>query len=265
MKTGTKRVLFCFLLITLTCGASHARATSSWFEKIKSFFTQTSDAESATVVSEPTELVPSAPEEKKPVFDFSEKTIGNRSAPIKIHIFTSLTCNHCPAVHSQIMPHLEENYVKSNEAFIILEDFPIDARAMTASLISRCLTGDRYFAFIETLFENQRHWAFSENLQESILPYVKLAGLNEEDMLSCATNEEALKEVTRQRNLAIMRYKIHATPTLILQSGKQKKVFEGVPHIAELDKAIEELKKQHTGSWPSDGSAGQVGTTTGAP
>lgn len=265
MKTGTKHTLFCFLLLTFTCTVTSAQAAPSWFEKIKSFFTRTPDAEQTTVVSEPTELVTPEPEEKKPVFDFSEKTIGNRSAPIKIHIFTSLTCNHCPVVHSRIMPHLEEKYVKNNEVLLILEDFPLDARAVTASLISRCLSGEQYFAFIETLFENQRHWAFSANLQESILPYVKLAGLSEEEMLACATNEEALKEVTRQRNLALMQYKIHATPTLVLQLGKEKKVFEGVPHIAELDKAIEDLKKQYTGPWPSDSSEGQVATTTGAP
>lgn len=258
MKNGTKRFILSFLILTLTCSSALAQEKLSWFQKIKNFFKgETAGQETSEVITSVEQTKSPVEEKKQPVFDFSEKTIGDRSAPIKINIFTSLTCTHCPIVHSQIMPHLEKNYVQKNEAILILSDFPLDNRAVTASLISRCLSGDKYFAFIETLFENQSHWAFAPNLQEALLPYVKLAGMSEEEMIACATNEDALKEVARQRNLALLRYKIHATPTLILQLGKETKKFEGVPHQADLDKAIEELKKTYKGPWPlpSDGDA----------
>lgn len=252
MRNATKSFIFSFLLLTLTSSSALAQTETSWFQKIKNFFTG-SPAPETTAPARPTASeTPSAEtESSKPVFDFSEKTVGNREAPLKIHIFTSLTCPHCPVVHTQLMPYIQEKYVDKNEALIILEDFPLDTRAVTASLISRCLSGEQYFAFMESLFENQMKWAVAPNLQEALLPYAKLAGLTEDEMTACATDESALKELTRQRNLAIMQFKIHATPTLILQLGKEKEFLEGVPSRSDLDRAIERLKKTYKGSWPA--------------
>lgn len=251
MKTGVKVFLFGFLFLTSAVSAS-AQESASWLQKIKSFFTGASPAEQTRPVeTQEKKVKASVPEKKKPVFDFSEKAIGNREAPLKINVFTSLTCPHCTNAHTQLLPYLKEKYVATNEAIIILNDFPIEPRAMTASLISRCLSGDAYYAFIETLFENQRSWAVANDIQEALRPYAKLAGLNEEDMVACATDSSAMKEIVRQRNLAIMRYNIHATPTFVMQLGKEKEIFEGAPSRTDIDERIEKLKKTYTGVWPS--------------
>lgn len=251
MKTAAKAFLFSFLFLNLTVSSVLAQENDSWLGKIKNFFTKKPEAEQVQTVNKAEKKTkPQAPAKKKPVFDFSEKAIGNREAPLKINIFTSLTCPHCTNVHTQLIPYLEEKYVKKNEALLILSDFPIEARAMTASLISRCLTGDNYHAFIGTLFENQKAWTAAPDVQEALLPYAKLAGLTEEDMIACATDESASKELIRQRNLAIMRYKIHATPTFVLQLGKEKEIMQGAPSRSEIDQAIEKIKKTYKGPWP---------------
>ncbi|MBO4521167.1 MAG: thioredoxin domain-containing protein [Alphaproteobacteria bacterium] len=250
MKIGTKAFLFGFLFLTAASSPVLAQENASWIQKMKSFFKKPEVEQTQTVSKAEKKTEAPLPAKKKPVFDFSEKTIGNREAPLKINIFTSLTCPHCTGVHTQLLPYLKEKYVDKNEALIILTDFPLEQRAMTASMISRCLTGDGYFAFMDTLFENQRTWATAPEIQEALLPYAKLAGLTEEEMVACATDEAASKELVRQRNLAIMRYKIHATPTLVLQIGKEKERLEGAPSRAELDQVIEKLKKTYKGSWP---------------
>lgn len=251
MKSVLKGVTFGFLLLALTGSFAFAQTETSWIQKIKNFFSAPSTSETTQAVRTEQTETPAAAENKKPVFDFSEKTVGNREAPLKIHIFTSLTCPHCSGVHTQLMPYIREKYIDTNEALVILEDFPLDTRAFTASLISRCLSGDRYFAFMEALFENQMKWAVAPNLQEALLPYAKLAGMNEDEMTACATDESALKELTRQRNLAVMQFKIHATPTLVLQMGGDKEVLEGAPARVDLDKAIERLKNKLAGTQPA--------------
>ena len=257
MKIFCKTILSVFLFSICIPANAVAQENTSWFQKIKEFFSGDS------AKAEQTEIIPEdqsdtlqakpnpAPVKKKIVADFSEKTIGDKDAPLKINVFTSLTCPHCSGVHTQLLPYLKKKYVNTKEALIILNDFPLEQRAMTASLVAHCLTGDSYFAFVDTLFENQRHWAVAQDEREALLPYVKLAGLNEEEMISCAMDEAASKEMIRQRNLAIMRYKIHATPTIILQLGKEKERFEGVPSRSDVDQAIEKLKKTYKGSWPN--------------
>lgn len=251
MKTGMKVFLFSIMFLTSVASSAQARENASWLQKIKNFFSGKPTEEQTVVVSDTVTKETPAPENKKTVFDFSEKTIGNREAPLKINIFTSLTCPHCTNAHTQLLPYLQEKYVDTNEALIILTDFPIEPRAMTASMVSRCLSGNNYFAFMETLFENQRTWATAPDVQAALLPYAKLAGLSEEDMISCATDKAAEKELIRQRNLTIMRYKVHATPTFILQLGKETERFEGAPSRNDIDQAIEKLKKTYTGEWPS--------------
>lgn len=250
MKIGTKAFLFGLLFLTATASSVSAQENVSLFQKIKNFFKKPAVEQTQIVAETKKETAAPVPKKKKPVFDFSEKTIGNREAPLKINIFTSLTCPHCTNVHTQLLSYIKEKYVDTNEALIILTDFPLEQRAMTASMISRCLSGESYFAFMDTLFENQRTWSSAPDVQEALLPYAKLAGLTEEEMTACATDEAASKELIRQRNLAIMHYKIHATPTLVFQLGKEKERLEGAPSRADLDQMIEKLKKTYKGPWP---------------
>ena len=250
MRNVAKVFLFGFMFSTATTVSASAQENTSWLQKVKGFFKRPA-VERMQPAEEAKEKTETPVSEKKVSFDFSEKTIGNREAPLKINIITSLTCPHCTGVHTQLLPYLKERYVDTNQALIILTDFPLEQRAMTASMISHCLTGDGYFAFMETLFEKQRVWALAPDIQEAVLPYAKLAGLSEADVRSCATDKAAEKELIRQRNLTIMRYKIHATPTIILQLGKEKQKFEGAPSRKDIDEAIEKLKTGYTGTWPS--------------
>lgn len=252
MKVSTKALVFSFLLSISFTSPVYAQESASWLQKFKNFFSKSSQTEQVKTTEEAKEETNgNVPEKKGPVFDFSEKTIGNREAPIKIHVFTSLTCPHCTQAHTQIVPYLKEKYVSNNEALIILHDFPLEQRAMTASLVSLCLTGHDYFAFIDTLFENQSTWAVAQDVQQALLPFAKLAGLSEENMIACATDEAATKEIIRQRNLAVMRYKIHATPSFIIQLGEETERFEGAPRRTDIDEKIERLKKTYAGPWPS--------------
>ena len=249
MKIGIKTLVFGFLFLAMPASAQE---NTSWVQKFKNFFTKSEQTvQTQTTTENKEETKEQVAERKEPAFDFSEKTIGNREAPIKIHIFTSLTCPHCTHAHTQLVPYLEEKYAKTNEAIIILHDFPLEQRAMTASLVSLCLSGEKYFAFIDALFENQSAWASAPDVQQALLPYAKLAGLNEENMVACATDEAATKELIRQRNLAIMQFKIHATPSFILQLGKEHERIEGVPSRTDIDAKIETLKKAYNGPWPA--------------
>lgn len=257
MKLTGKLILHRFILGGLVAGALLSPITASaqekqgFFEKVKSFFSKTEPAKTETVstmnadASTPTpekEAVQKAPVDRNaPTFDFSERTIGKDEAPVKMYVFTSLTCVHCSTFHNVNLPEIIKQYVDKGNMQVIMADFPLDDRAMVGSMISKCLAGDRYFAFMDALYANQRGWMMSHNLQEALLPYAKLAGLSEQKMLACAQDEAALKEIARQRNLYIMKYKINATPTIILKSGKQSEKFQGIPDQKEFDQAVAKM------------------------
>ena len=107
--------------------------------------------------------------------------------------------------------------------------------AMDALGISLTDDSGRMYTFMEIM----------EQMRDSF------SGLTEEETISCATDEAGTKEIIRQRNLTIMRYKVHATPTIVLQLGKEKERLEGAPTKTEIDDIIKRLKKSYTGTWPS--------------
>ena len=61
--------------------------------------------------------------------------IGSDNAPVKIKIFSSLTCPHCADFHTKIVPELKKNYVETGKVQLIFVDFPLDQAALNASIL----------------------------------------------------------------------------------------------------------------------------------
>lgn len=251
------KILYRALILSIffsSFSMASASAQETWLQKVKGFLFRSEKpvVEETVTVQEEEQTEPSEKNRDLPTFDFSEKVIGNKDAPLRIHVFTSLTCPHCTTVHLQVIPYLKDKYVNKGDALIIQTDFPLEPRAMTASLVAHCFTGDQYYAFMDILFEHQTQWAVAPNLQEALLPHAKLAGMSEKKMIACATDESALKEMTRQRNLNIMQYKLRVTPTVVFQLGSEKEVVQGAPSRDEIEKIIQKLKASYNGKWPSE-------------
>ncbi|CCZ21657.1 dSBA oxidoreductase [Acetobacter sp. CAG:977] len=239
------------LFVSFALFSPVSAAEGGFLDKIKSFFSKSEPAAVETKAEEA-----SAPVETKsvlkqnthspdePTFDFSEKKIGSDDAPIKVIIFTSLTCGHCAHFHTHMLPKIIDTYVKNGRVQVILADFPLENRAMTGSLVAHCFEGDDYFKFMDLLFAKQNQWMMSPNLQESLSELAQSMGMSEAKMLACATNEMALKTLSRKRNIYIMKYRIGATPTLYFQGyGKSEKV-EGAPSWKDFADKIASFEKE---------------------
>lgn len=244
-----RRFVFIAVLFAAFAAAASAQENPGFLAKIKSFFTKEETPAAAPVESaapaEPEKAESKAPADRyAPTFNFKDRTIGSADAPLTMYVFTSFTCGHCAFFHNQTLPEIARKYADDGRMQIIVSDFPLDDRAMVATLISKCLEDDnRYFAFMDSLYENQNKWMMSHNLQEALLPYARLAGMPEKKMLACAQDEKALKEIARQRNLNIMKYKINATPTLVLKTKKRTEKFVGVPAMEEFDATVSDMLK----------------------
>ncbi|MEZ5918793.1 MAG: thioredoxin domain-containing protein [Alphaproteobacteria bacterium] len=47
----------------------------------------------------------------------------------------------------------------TGKAYLVFSDFPLNGPALHASMIARCLPHERYFDFVQMLFEKQSEWA----------------------------------------------------------------------------------------------------------
>lgn len=201
-----------------------------------------------------------APSAREPVFHFNERKQGSDFAPLKLKLFSSLTCVHCAHFATGMLPALDEKYVQTGKMQIIYFDFPLEERAMVASLISKCLPDDRYFPFMNALYEAQMKWMMSHNLQNALEPYARMAGLSKEKMIACATNAEALKKLNNQKQIYASKYQINATPMLILETKERIKTISGAPSDKEEFFSILDSLLQETGGKenPSEKTAVQA-------
>ncbi len=86
------------------------------------------------------------------------RIMGSPDAPVKIIEFASLTCSHCAHFHKDILPQLKEKYIDKGLVSIEFKEFPLNAAALDASILARCLPLDKYEAYISLLFKTQDDW-----------------------------------------------------------------------------------------------------------
>ena len=165
-------------------------------------------------------------------------SVGNVDAKITIIAFESLTCSHCANFHKDVYPQLKKEYLDTGLAKIEFRHFPLDIAAFNASKISQC-KNDGDSSILNSLFANQQKWvkgnsveAANKNLQKFLVD----EGFNM-NFEKCIENKEIEDFVLNDRIDGVKKYKVNATPTIIINDEK----FEKTLNYKNLKKALEKL------------------------
>ena len=168
------------------------------------------------------------------------KTIseGSIDAKIKIIIFESLTCSHCANFHKNVYPSLKENFIDKGHVYIEFKNFPLDMAAMNASKIAHC-RNDGNSEVLHYLFDNQDKWVKGntiEELNQNIKKFIDKSAFNL-DVEKCLSNKEVEDRILEDRIEGARKYKLEATPTLIINGEK----FDNPTNYKKLKKFLEKL------------------------
>ena len=164
--------------------------------------------------------------------------VGNKDAKITIITFESLTCSHCANFHKDVYPHLKEEYIDTGLAKIEFRHFPLDIAAFNASKISQC-KNDGSSKILDSLILNQHRWV-KGSTEEEINGYLKTF-LDEEgidiDFNKCIESKKIEDFVLNDRISGVKKFKVNATPTIIINNEK----FEKSLNYKNLKKALEKM------------------------
>ena len=119
-----------------------------------------------------------------------EQILGDPDAPVTLIEYASLTCPHCAQFHTEVLPDLKERYIATGKVRLIYRDFPLDERALMAAALAHCAGPDRYFGFLDVLFETQSSWARAEDYLGALKKLGKLGGMSDEQMDQCLADDE---------------------------------------------------------------------------
>ena len=142
---------------------------------------------------------------------------GNPDAKIQLIVYESLTCSHCADFHKNVY---------------------LDMAALNASKIAHC-KNDGKSDILHFLFENQKQWVKGSEIEEinSHLKKILDSGKYGIDFDKCIDNKKVEDHVLEDRIEAVNKFKINATPTLIINNKK----FEKPLNYKNIKKALEKL------------------------
>tara|TARA_Y100001970_G_C13858644_1_gene662954 strand:+ start:81 stop:662 length:582 start_codon:yes stop_codon:yes gene_type:complete len=167
---------------------------------------------------------------------------GRPDAKITIKVFSSLTCPACANFHSKIYYKLKEDFIDKGLIRFEHHSFPLDLAALNAEIILRChADNSKKFELLGKIYEKQKKWAVGSDINK-INDSIKKIGaefnLGNDKMDICLKDDNVQDEILNQRIEAQKRYKIDATPTILINEKKYNGKVEYLKFKKEVEKNL---------------------------
>ena len=163
---------------------------------------------------------------------------GNKDAKVTIITYESLTCGHCADFHNNVYPKLKKEFIDTGLVKIEFRHFPLDMAAFNASKIAQC-NNDGKSDLLHFLFSNQKKWVIGETVEavnENLKKFLKDENIVI-DFEKCTNNKNIEDHVLNDRIEGVKKFKVNATPTIIINNKK----FDKSLNYKNLKKSIEKL------------------------
>ena len=163
---------------------------------------------------------------------------GNKDAKITIITYESLTCGHCADFHKDVYPELKKNFIEKGLVRIEFRHFPLDIAAFNASKIGQC-NNDGKSDIIHILYSGQKKWAKGKTPEEATANLKKFL-IDKKvnvDFKKCLNNKDIEDYVLNDRIEGVKKFKVNATPTIIINNKK----FDKPLNYKNLKKSLEKL------------------------
>ncbi|MEJ6575103.1 MAG: thioredoxin domain-containing protein [Emcibacteraceae bacterium] len=182
-----------------------------------------------------------------------DMVLGDPKAPVEIIEYASLTCNHCATFHNFVLPRIKDKYVDTGKVKVVMRSFLLNAIDASASILTRCVPEKRYFKFMEILFTQQTQWydiseyqklsgihdqrtannIFVQSTIDKVSKVANRLGINNRKIEACLLNEKIGDYLYSVHQEGIQKYKVTATPTILVNGNKTGNTY------AAVEKAIE--------------------------
>jgi protein-disulfide isomerase len=168
---------------------------------------------------------------------YVEQALGRADAPVTIIEYASFTCPHCADFHNGTFPKLRAAYIDTGKVRYVFRDYPLDRTALLAAAVAHCAGSERFFGFVDVLFQTQRTWATAEDPTKMLHNVGRLGGLDGATIDACLADDALLSAIVGSRQRGEDEFGVNSTPTLIING----EVYEGSKEFDDLSAAIDRL------------------------
>ena len=164
--------------------------------------------------------------------------LGDPDAPVTVIEFFSLTCPACRRFHMNIYNRLKPDYVDTGKVRFVARDFPLNAPALQAAVLTHCAGRDRYFAFVDVLFQTFDDWAASGQYTEKLAQIGELGGVSRDRFDACLADQDLENSIFQSIASAQAEYEVDSTPTVIVNGEKYEGRMTFEAFAAHIDRLI---------------------------
>ena len=148
-----------------------------------------------------------------------DMALGKADAPVTVVEYASMTCPHCAAFHAEVLPKLKSDYIETGKVRLVFREYPLDKLALYGSMLARCSGPERYFEFVNILFQQQTIWARAKDPMAELKKLARLGGIGEEAFNACMSDQKLADEIIASRLNGEKVHGITATPGFVI-NGK---------------------------------------------
>ncbi len=151
----------------------------------------------------------------------SEKSLGAKSAPILIDLFSDFQCPSCKMLHDQTLSSVIWDYVKTGKVVIVYHDYPMPMHAHAreaARWANAAANVHKYQEVGDAFFQTQDTWARTGDLRSVVAKVLTPAEMKQVDALM----KDAKFDDGVSKDVAIgTKAGVQGTPTMILTHKSQ--------------------------------------------
>ncbi len=171
-----------------------------------------------------------------------DMTLGNPKAKVTVVEYASVACPHCARFNNDVFPAFKTKYIDTGLVHYVAREALTGEPTVAAAgfLLARCAGKDKYFAVTEAIYRAQDQIFQSGDVHGVLLHIAQSAGLSEDQMNKCITDENAIKALNDRVEKYSKLDGVDSTPTFIVNG---KKMTPGEVTLAQLDAVIQPLLK----------------------
>ncbi len=96
------------------------------------------------------------------------KSIGSKSAPIKVEVFSDFQCPSCRRVYQDVLRQVIDNYVNAGKVYLVHRDFPLPMHSYSreaARWANAAAEVGKFEKVEEALYAKQDTWSANGNIE----------------------------------------------------------------------------------------------------
>ncbi len=150
--------------------------------------------------------------------------IGDPKAKNTLIEYSSLACPHCAEYYRNIFPKINTELINKSKVKYIYRDFPTTRSALRGTALIRCISldkngdvnADEFFRLLQTLFNSQSSWAFSNNYEENLGKILGIIGVSQNIISKCMQNNDIATDIVSNSFVAMKALHMLHSPAIFI-------------------------------------------------